>query len=116
MGEKDTTWKLGFWSCNQEPVPCSLATCCCCFGVGVIQYRDKQKLDNNATVMTLCAPCIGCCFGAAWNRAQLRTILGLEENFWKDCALYMVCCFPCLSVQEYYQVELSIRANAGKES
>lgn len=114
MGDK--TWTLGFWQCTREPVPCSLATCCCCFGVGVVQYRNKQKGDGGATVMTLCAPCLGCCFGMAWNRAQLRTSMNLPEDYWRDCALYMVCCFPCMATQEYYEVEENLKARIAKDS
>lgn len=80
-------------------------------GVGVIQYRNRDKLEGKKSALTLCGPCIGCCFGAAWNRSQLRTAAGMQEAYWLDCARYTICCLPCMSVQEYKEVELLLAMN-----
>lgn len=111
MAEKD--WSLGFWQFLEEPVPCSLSVCCflcgcCCLGVGVIQYRNQKQLDGEGKYMTLLGPCIGCCFGAAWNRQQLRQAVGMGEAYWKDCARYAICCLPCMSVQEFKEADVHL--------
>ena len=116
MAAADRTWSLGFWRCFEEPVPCSLSLCCLCCGVGIIQYENEMRLDGKSSLTTCLAATFGCCFGMAWNRGKLRTALGLNEAYWRDCGLYALCCYPCLSVQEYTEANATEAALQSKDN
>ena len=81
-----------------------------------MQYQSQLKVEGKASLWIVLAAAFGCCCGMAWNRSQLRTVLGLEEAYWQDCGLYALCCCACLSVQEYHHVNSSKSAEQAKEN
>ena len=95
----------GFWECGKEPVHCTLACVTCCFGVAVVQLDNKRKLFKESFWGTFFAALFGWGFGMAWNRSILREKLNMTQEYWTDCCLYCICCFPCMATQEYVESE-----------
>ena len=105
----DANWELPFWECSQEPVHCTLALLTCCYGVAVIQLDDQRKLEQSGHWPAFFYALLGWGFGMAWNRKHLREQLRIEGNYWQDCALYCVCCFPCMATQEFRETDYTMK-------
>lgn len=98
-------WEADLCKCFDNAVMCMFACCVPC-GYQCMQAIDAKltlDTDDNAAVKAcLCNICLGC-FGAGWNRANIRSKDHIEGSYVLDCLMH---CFVgvCAVTQEWQHV------------
>mmetsp|Transcript_32944 Transcript_32944/g.57741 ORF Transcript_32944/g.57741 Transcript_32944/m.57741 type:complete len:118 (-) Transcript_32944:342-695(-) len=75
------------------------------FGVCFLQSKAIALLhQNDAYCLPFLRPLICCCYGAAWNRHEVREEIKIEGDYCSDLLVHMFC--PCCATtQEYREVK-----------
>jgi Cys-rich protein (TIGR01571 family) len=108
-------WEAEFCKCFDNAIMCLFAWCvpCGCFCMQAIDAKLTLDKEPNAAVMAcLCAMCC-CCYGAGWNRTNIRKRDNLEGSYFVDCLLYWFC-GVCAVTQEWQHVMKKRKGSAKK--
>lgn len=105
---KPNPWHKEFLSCFDSLPIFMLNVCCPIIGASVTQYLAHKEVSELNLHLTLCLSLTCCCIGNSFNRKRLRKQLALDGYLVCDCLLYMCCCYSCMAVQEYQEVNWQI--------
>lgn len=105
---KPQPWNKEFCSCCDAFPVYMLTFCCPVIGTTVTQYLAHREISNLDTCVTLCLSITCCCVGNCINRKRMRNKLSLEGNILCDCLGYLLCCYSCMALQEYQEVNWRI--------
>ena len=97
-------WKSDNFKCQENWLMCLFAWCVP-FGYACMQAFNAKvttKETNEAIkafILTWCC----CCFGAGYNRQQLRDKFEIQGSYMMDCLCHW-CCGCCAVTQEWMEV------------
>jgi Cys-rich protein (TIGR01571 family) len=102
--EHKSGWEAEFCKCFDNAAMCLFACFVPCGGLcmQVIDAKLTLKAENAAMVACLCSFCL-CCYGAGWNRTNIRKEDKVEGSYFVDCLLHLVCGL-CAVTQEWQHV------------
>mmetsp|Transcript_21973 Transcript_21973/g.40109 ORF Transcript_21973/g.40109 Transcript_21973/m.40109 type:complete len:148 (-) Transcript_21973:147-590(-) len=108
----EATFNQKLLGCFDNPIMCVWALCVPC-GLACMQGVDAKVLfpdKGNAGLIACLLNCCLCCFGAGWNRKELREVFKYEGSYIIDCLLELFCCC-CAVTQEWREVFASKQSN-----
>ena len=101
-------WHKALCSCCDALPICLMNFCCPVIGPAITQYmahKDIPKVNSTLTVF-LALAC--CCIGNSINRKRMRNSLELPGILLGECCLYIFCCYSCMVMQEYQEVNWQV--------
>ena len=101
-------WHKDLDSCFDATPICMLSYCCPVFGPAFTQYLAHKNIPNLNSKITCCLALTCCCLGNVINRKRMRSGLGLSGYLIVECCLYISCCYSCMVLQEYQEVNWQV--------
>lgn len=108
INSENRTWHKDCYSCCDSMPLFFLSFCCPVVGPAITQYFAHKDLPNTNIHLTLLLALGCCCFGNCINRVRMRQKLKIPGLVVTECLFYTCCCYSCMVMQEYQEVNLQV--------
>ena len=102
------SWHKDIFSCFDAMPICLLSYCFPIIGPAITQYLAHKEIPNVNAGMSACLAISCCCIGNLINRKRMRNGLKLKGIFIGECIFYICCCYSCMVIQEYQEVNWQV--------